>query len=127
MARVRLETGNYGEPVGWPRRTALDCAIARMRTLRRRFPAAEAWFALVKGQLAAARGHQRKAAHLFKRAIAASTAASQPYQLGRATAELAKLSSEPKRTELIQQSIRIFDAHGMALESGRARSLLQQH
>jgi tetratricopeptide (TPR) repeat protein len=127
MARTRLETGEFGESVrrGMRRVDALDLTLARLRSIRRRFPAAHGPLALVGGQVAAARGHEHKAARLFKRAIASCAAGHQPFEHAKSLAALGRLSPEPRRTELIQQSIRIFDAHGMALESGRARSLLQ--
>jgi class 3 adenylate cyclase/tetratricopeptide (TPR) repeat protein len=128
MARVRLETGEPGQPVrrGFRQATPLDLALGRIRLLQKRFPAARGPRALIEGQVAARRGDSRRAGKLFEAAVAAATTNSQPYELGRSLVELARLAPEPRRRELLERAIGVFDAHGMALESGRARTLLDR-
>jgi hypothetical protein len=128
IARVRIETGEFGEPVrrGFRRVTPLDLGLARLASLCRRTPGTRGPLSLLAGQAAAKRGRTTQAKRLLKRAIAAATAASQPYELGRSLVELAKLSPEPRRRELLEQGIKVFEAHGMARELGRARSLLDR-
>ncbi len=126
IASVRLATGEHGEPEGRGirKRTPMDRAIARIVKLHFMASGGRAPRALLQGQLAAHRGRNGRARKLLRRATQAASAASQPYELGRSLVELSKVSTDPERRELLDRAVRIFDEHGMALESGRARTLI---
>jgi tetratricopeptide (TPR) repeat protein len=117
LARVRILTGDEGEPRGWPlSRTRLDWLLGRVRKLVRFFPGGRPRMLYVEGLRDLVRGRTERARSALYEAVEYAEKWKLPWELTASALALATIEDGKKLDRLLRIATRAAESAGIDID-----------